>query len=47
MDDVDAMYDDLKARGLECDPPVTREFGVQMLNVADGMGHLWGFLRRV
>ena len=27
--------------------PVTRDFGVRMLTVDDGMGHLWGFMRRV
>ena len=28
-------------------PPVTREFGVQMLTVPDPFGYLWGFMRRV
>ena len=47
VDDVDAVYERVAAAGVQCDPPVTREFGVRMLNVPDGMGHLWGFIRRV
>ncbi len=47
VDDVDAIYNRLLESGLECPPPVDREFGVRMLNVADGMGYLWGFIRRI
>ena len=47
VEDVDAIYDRLRAKGIACEKPVTREFGVRMLNVEDGMGHLWGFIRRV
>lgn len=47
VDDVDAVYERITAAGVECEAPVTREFGVRMLNVPDGMGHLWGFIRRV
>ncbi len=47
VDDVDVIYARIQAAGVECDEPVTREFGVRMLNVPDGMGHLWGFIRRV
>ena len=46
VDDVDAVYERVQAAGVACEPPVTREFGVQMLNVEDGMGYLWGFIRR-
>ncbi len=46
VDDVDAVYAQVQAAGVECEPPVTREFGVQMLTVDDGMGHLWGFIKR-
>jgi PhnB protein len=46
VDDVDAMYQRITAAGITCDAPVDREFGVQMLNVPDGMGYLWGFMRR-
>ena len=47
VDDVDAMYELVKAAGVEAEPPVTREFGVQMLSVPDPFGYLWGFIRRV
>jgi len=47
VDDVDVIYQRIREAGVECEPPVTREFGVRMLNVPDGMGHLWGFIRRV
>ena len=47
VDDVDVVYARIQAAGVACDPPVEREFGVRMLNVADGMGYLWGFIRRV
>lgn len=47
VDDVDAVFEKITANGVECDPPVTREFGVRMLNVDDGLGHLWGFVKRV
>ena len=46
VDDVDAVYERVRAAGVECEPPVDREFGVRMLNVPDGMGHLWGFIKR-
>ena len=46
VDDVDAVYERVTAAGVSCEPPVDREFGVRMLNVPDGMGHLWGFIRR-
>ena len=47
VDDVDAVYESIRSNGVECDPPVTREFGVRMLNIDDGMGYLWGFIKRV
>ena len=47
VDDVDAMYERIKTAGAEAEPPVTREFGVQMLTVPDPFGYLWGFMRRV
>jgi len=47
VDDVDAMYEQISAAGVEAEPPVTREFGVQMLTVPDPFGYLWGFMRRV
>jgi uncharacterized glyoxalase superfamily protein PhnB len=47
VDDVDAMYERIKNAGAEAEPPVTRDFGVQMLTVPDPFGYLWGFMRRV
>ncbi|MEM7003565.1 MAG: VOC family protein [Pseudomonadota bacterium] len=47
VEDVDGMYNTVQNRGIECDAPVTREFGVQMLTVADPFGFRWGFMKRV
>jgi PhnB protein len=47
VDDVDAVHDRIVEAGVSCDAPVDREFGVRMLNVEDGMGYLWGFVRRL
>ena len=47
IDDVDAMYDKVKAAGVEAEPPVDRDFGVRMLTVADPEGYQWGFLQRI
>ena len=46
VDDVDAIYERVKAAGVEADPPVDREFGVRMLTVPDPEGYLWGFIKR-
>lgn len=46
VDDVDVVYRKVQAEGVACDAPVDREFGVRMLTVPDGMGHLWGFMKR-
>ena len=47
VDDVDSVYQHIIGHGVECEAPIDREFGVRMLNVEDGMGHLWGFMRRI
>ena len=47
VDDVDAVYRKVTAAGIACEAPVDREFGVRMLTVPDGMGHLWGFIKRI
>ena len=47
VDDVDAMYRRVQEADIACEPPVDREFGVRMLTIDDGMGHLWGFMRRL
>ena len=46
VDDVDAMHARVLAAGVACADPVDREFGLRMLQVEDGMGHLWGFMKR-
>jgi uncharacterized glyoxalase superfamily protein PhnB len=46
VDDVDLVYERVQLEGVQCEPPVEREFGVRMVNVPDGMGHLWGFMHR-
>ena len=45
-DDLHAMYAQVKAAGIDCEPPVEREFGVHMLTVPDEFGYLWGFIKR-
>ena len=45
--DVDAVYQQVLVAGVACDPPVDREFGVRMPTVPDGMGYLWGFVKRI
>ena len=46
VDGVDAMCDQVNSAGVVCEPPIDREFGVRMLTADDGMGHLWGFMKR-
>jgi uncharacterized glyoxalase superfamily protein PhnB len=46
VDDVDAMYEQVKAAGVSVDPPVDRNFGVRILTVADPAGYQWGFMCR-
>ncbi len=47
VDDVEAVFRAVTAAGAEADPPVIRDFGVEMLNVDDPFGYSWGFMRRV
>ena len=47
VDDVDAMYAQVRAAGVEVDAPVDRDFGVHMLTVEDPEGYQWGFMRRI
>lgn len=37
--DVDAMYAELRARGVMCNPPVTAPYGVRQLGVIDPDGY--------
>ena len=46
VEDIDAVFQCVQSAGVACDPPVQREFGVQMLTVPDEFGYLWGFIKR-
>lgn len=46
VDDVDAVYRELKAKGLDIEPPVDRGFGTRHLTIEDPEGHQWGFIQR-
>jgi uncharacterized glyoxalase superfamily protein PhnB len=46
VDDLDAMYERVRAAGVETDPPETKPYGVRMLTVADPAGYHWGFMTR-
>ncbi|MDH4145601.1 MAG: VOC family protein [Acidimicrobiia bacterium] len=47
VDDPDAMYAQVRAAGVACDPPVDEPYGVRMLKVTDPEGYQWGFLCRI
>lgn len=47
VDDVDAMYERVRATGIEASPPEDKPWGVRVLNVADPEGYVWGFMRRI
>ena len=46
VDDLDAMYERVRAAGVEVDPPETKPYGVRMLTVPDPAGYQWGFMTR-
>jgi uncharacterized glyoxalase superfamily protein PhnB len=46
VDDVDAMYDRVRAAGVEAEPPELKPYGVRMLTVPDPSGYSWGFMTR-
>jgi uncharacterized glyoxalase superfamily protein PhnB len=46
VNDLDAMYDRVRAAGLEIDPPEVKPYGVRMLTVPDPAGYQWGFMTR-
>lgn len=47
VDDVEAAYERILKANITCEPPVEREFGVEMITVPDPFGYLWGFMRRI
>lgn len=48
VDDVDAMYERVRAQGVEIGRPVERDFGVRMTGeVEDPAGYRWSFMQRL
>jgi uncharacterized glyoxalase superfamily protein PhnB len=47
VDDVDAVYERVRAAGVAAQPPEDKRFGVRMLTVTDPEGYRWGFMRRL
>ena len=41
--DVDAVYDRIKAAGVEVNRPVDQDYGNREIKVADSEGNLWSF----
>lgn len=46
VNDVEAMYVRVKAAGVVAPQPETKFYGVQVLQVQDPQGYVWGFLER-
>jgi uncharacterized glyoxalase superfamily protein PhnB len=46
VDDPDAMYERVRAAGVEVEPPEDKPYGVRMLTVPDPAGYHWGFMTR-
>lgn len=47
VDDVDAVYQRVRAAGVDLDPPRTRDHGVREITIIDPEGHAWGFVQRL
>jgi uncharacterized glyoxalase superfamily protein PhnB len=47
VDDVDAMYERVKAAGVELDPPKDETYDVRTVRVDDPEGYHWSFMRRL
>jgi uncharacterized glyoxalase superfamily protein PhnB len=43
VNDVDALYERVKAAGVDAPPPVDQTFGVRNFHVTDPGGYHWGF----
>jgi uncharacterized glyoxalase superfamily protein PhnB len=46
VDDVNAMYELVRAAGAIAEPPEDKPYGVRMLSVKDPEGITWGFIKR-
>lgn len=47
VDDVEPIYEQIKAAGVDVGPPRTRQHGVSEIAVDDPEGHTWGFVHRL
>ena len=47
VDDVDAMYERVKAAGVESEPPEDKDYDVRSYSVKDPEGVNWGFMKRL
>ncbi|HEY8545144.1 MAG TPA: VOC family protein [Acidimicrobiales bacterium] len=47
VDDVDAMYERVRAAGVDAEAPVDRDYDVRSFNVIDPEGYMWGFMKRL
>jgi len=47
VDDVDAMYERVKADGVAVEPPADQSYDVRNMHVRDPEGYHWSFTRRL
>jgi uncharacterized glyoxalase superfamily protein PhnB len=47
VDDVEVMYEQVRAAGVEVQPPMDKSYNVRMLTVEDPAGYEWGFMTRI
>jgi uncharacterized glyoxalase superfamily protein PhnB len=47
VDDVDAMYERVKAKGVASEPPEDKDYDVRSYSVKDPEGVSWGFMKRL
>jgi uncharacterized glyoxalase superfamily protein PhnB len=45
--DPDAMYERVKAAGIEAEPPEDKPYGVRMFSIKDPEGFSWGFMKKI
>jgi uncharacterized glyoxalase superfamily protein PhnB len=41
------LYQQVRAAGVDVDPPEDKRYGVRMLTVTDPVGCQWGFMKRI
>ncbi len=47
VDDVDAMYERVRAAGIDAKEPVDKDYDVRAFDVKDPAGYWWGFMKRL